>query len=126
MKKLLALALIAFALIFTPGCVLPKHVAPGADPLVVQAEQLAKDAPAVINDFIMFVDRNAAVLPKDVIAAADLAATSTPTYIRDLRKVTKAYKASRTPENKTAVQTKIDALRLLLEMVREYNTKQTT
>ena len=71
-------------------------------------------------------DRNAAVLPKDVIAAADLAATSTPTYIRDLRKVTKAYKASRTPENKTAVQTKIDALRLLLEMVREYNTKQTT
>lgn len=108
------------------GCVFPKHIAPGADPIVVQAEQLAKEAPLALNDFIGFVDRNTAVLPRDVVAAADLARNTGPGYIRDLRKVTKAYKASRTQDNKTAVQTKIDALRLLLEMVREYNTPKST
>lgn len=120
--KLFATALISALLIFT-GCV-PWSVKPGADPVIVNAEQASKEAVQVLDDFIKFTDRNWAAAGSDLRAAREVAATSGPVYIRELDSAIRAYKKSRTPENQTAVQNRIAALRQLLEVIREFNTKK--
>ena len=120
MKTILA-ALSALLLI---GCASTWTVKPGSDPVVVIAEQTASEALNVLDDFISYVDRNRAIAGKDLLAARDLAATSGPVYLRELRRATKEYKANRTEPNKSALQAKVDALRGLLEVVREKYTKQ--
>lgn len=121
MKTIASIWAAIFAAILFTGCTYT--VKPGADPLVVHAEQLAITATDSINTFVDYCRRNEAALGKDVLAARDLAATSGPVYIRELRRATKAYKGSRTTENGDAVNARMAALRQLLEQVREYYTK---
>ena len=113
MKTILAAL---FAALLVTGCAWT--VKPGSDPVVVSAEQICKESVAILDDFIKFVDRNPGV-GKDVLAARELAATSGPVYIREVRKATKAYKASRTDADRTIVQQRIATLQQLLTMVRE-------
>jgi hypothetical protein len=120
MKKLFTSALIACILIFT-ACVPPGKIKPGADPIVVNAEQFRIEATKTIDAFIQWADRNHGLGP-DVKAARDLAAKSGPVYIRELREVTRAYKGARTPENAATVEARIAALRQLLELVRQHAT----
>jgi hypothetical protein len=119
-----ALAALIAASVMLCGCVPQSRIKPGSDILVVNAEQLAKEATATLDDFISYVDRNAFILGSDVIAARDLAATSGPVYIRELRAATRAYKGSRTDADKTKLQLSLDALRGLLETVREHYQPQ--
>lgn len=97
----------------TPGCVPQSKIKPGADPVVVNAEQFRIEATKTLDSFIQFVDRNPG-LGADVKAARELAATSGPVYIRQLREATKAYKASRSPGDAQALEQRLAALRQLL------------
>ena len=123
MKAITATLAAIFAAIIFTGCV-PWTVKPGADPVVVNAEQASKEAVLVLEDFIKFTDRNWDAAGSDLRAAREVAATSGPIYIRELDSAIRAYKKSRTDENRTAVQNRIAALRQLLEVIREYNTKK--
>ena len=96
MKTITALIAACFAAMLV-GCA-PWTVKPGADPVVVSAEQICKESVAILDDFVKFADRNKATVGPDVLAARDLVAKHGPVYIRELRKATKAYKASRTDE----------------------------
>lgn len=98
-------------------------VKPGADPVVVAAEQLAKDATDTLDDFIMLVDRNPKGFSADVIAARNLAAESGPVYIRNLRALTRTYKASRAPGDKANLEASIAAVQQLLTIIRENASK---
>jgi len=112
------------AVLVLAGCAAPWTVKPGADPIVVNAEQISKEATDTIDDFIKFVDRNWAAAGSDLRAARMLAAESGPVYIRQLRAATKQYKAVRNPGNASSLQDKITALQGLLETIREhYNPK---
>jgi hypothetical protein len=122
MKTLLSkffVVLCAFSMI---GCVTVKE---GSDPLVVRAEQLAKEATDTLDEFIKFVDRNQAVAGKDLIAAREIAANDGPVYIRELRKWTKLYKANRLPDSRATLEEKVNALQRLLDLVREQATEKT-
>jgi len=103
------------------GCVTVKE---GSDPIVVRAEQLAKEATDTLDEFIKFVDRNRSVAGKDLIAAREIAANDGPVYIRELRKWTKLYKANRLPDSKATLDEKINALQRLLDLVREQATQK--
>ena len=120
MKKLFTSTLMACILILT-ACVPAGKIRPGSDPIVVNAEQFRIEATKTLDAFIQFCDRNPALGP-DVKAARDLAAKSGPVYIRELREVTRAYKGARTPANATAVESRIAALRQLLDLVRQHAT----
>jgi hypothetical protein len=112
MKYLIAL-LLAVSLV---GCYTVK---PGADPVVVHAEQLALQATETIDDFITLVDRNPGGVSDNVVAARNLAAESGPVYIRHLRTLTRTYKASRNEADKTELQAGIDAIEQLLEIIKQ-------
>jgi hypothetical protein len=111
-------ALLAFG---TVACIRPNRIAPGADPLVVQAEQFSKESIKNLDAFIKWVDRNP-VLGSDLKSARELAATSGPVYINQLDAAIRTYKGSRTPDNANAVQAHIDALQGLIELIREHYT----
>ena len=116
MKYIIAILLSALL----AGCYTIK---PGADPVVVHAEQLAVKATDTIDEFILFVDRNPGGVNKDVVAARNLAAESGPIYIRTLRSLTKTYKASRGADDKAKLQGGIAALEQLLAIIKENATK---
>lgn len=121
MKKLLSKMFLALLAVTVSGCVTVKE---GSDPIVVRAEQLAKEATDTLDEFIKFVDRNQAVAGKDLIAAREIAANDGPVYIRELRKWTKLYKANRLPDSKSTLDEKINALQRLLDLVREQATQK--
>jgi hypothetical protein len=124
MKTLSLIAIMGSILL--GGCVGPQRIKPGSDPIVVNAEQFAKEATDTIDDFIKFVDRNWAAAGSDMRAARDIAAADGPVYLRALRNATKAYKANRLPENEATLQEKIAGLQSLLDVIREYvNPKPT-
>ena len=103
------------------GCLAPR-VAPGSDPVVVNAEQFRVQATKTLDEFIQWVDRNPG-LGSDVIAARAIAAESGPVYIRALRTAIRTYKAARTPENSNQVQQSVDSLQELLNLIRNTQTK---
>jgi len=74
--------LTALMAISCTGCLTPR-VAPGSDPVVVNAEQFRKEATKTVDEFIQWVDRNPG-LGSDVLAARQIAAESAPVYIRSL------------------------------------------
>jgi hypothetical protein len=125
MKTITATLAALIAALLLAGCV-PWTVKPGSDPVVVNAEQLSKESVLVIDDFVKFVDRNWSAAGEDLRSARDLAAKSGPVYIRALDKAVREYKANRTPGNQQVVADRIAALRQLLEVIREYNTKKST
>lgn len=105
------------------ACVPRGTIAPGADPLVVQAEALYTQAPEVMHDFVSWEYRNRAVVSPDVTAAADLVREFGEHYTEQLKAATRAYKAARTPGHKIDVQAAINTLQGLLDDARSYYQK---
>ena len=116
MKYLLALILS----LTLCGCF---SIKPGADPVVVAAEQLALQATDTIDQFILLVDRNPGGFNSDVVAARNIAAESGPVYIRNLRALTRTYKASRGADDKAKLQAGITAVQQLLNIIKENAAK---
>lgn len=115
----LAIACVGGLLLQT-GCVPKRNIAPGADPLVVQAEQLSKETAKNLDEFDSWVRRNHFALPKDVLAAHALMQEQAPKALTDLRTATKTYKQSRNPANSSALQNRITALQSVLDLIREH------
>lgn len=103
------------------GCVTP---APGADPLVVQAEALAENSATSLDAFVQWEYRNRALVGSDVTAAADLVREYAPTYIRTLRASTLDYKRFKSGDNANKLQAAINTLQSLLDTVRAYYIKK--
>lgn len=103
-------------------------VAPGADPVVVHAEQLAISGPKVLDAFLSWERSNEAALLKanpDIHAAADLCREYAPQAIRDLRAATKAYKQARTGGNLDKLKGSVAALDAILLSAKTYYLKGT-
>jgi len=119
-------ALLAAAL-GTSGCLVPKgSIAPGADPIVVQAEALAETAGDSMDAFVQWEFRNRAAAGPDVTAAADLVREFGPKYLRELKATTRTYKATRNQPNADATRAAIKTLQDLLEQARNYYQPQGT
>lgn len=98
-------------------------VAPGADPVVVQAEAAAEKATRNVDAFLLWEYNNHDLLRSsypDVCAAADLLRETAPLVITELRSATKAYKLSRGTENSSRLKEALSALDLLLATVEQY------
>ncbi len=115
--SMLPLVLVGLILAGPVGCVTP---APGADPLVVQAEAMTENAAASLDAFVQWEYRNRAGVGKDVTAAADLVREYAPGYIRELRAATKAYKELRSQDNADRTKAAMTVLQQLLDTVRNY------
>jgi len=103
------------------GCLVPKgSIAPGADPLVVQAEALTQTAGDSMDAFVQWEYRNRAAVGQDVTAAADLVREFGPAYLRELKAATRTYKALRNEPNADATRAAIKTLQDLLEQARNY------
>ena len=114
------LSLIA-ALLLIPGCA--PRIAPGADPLVVRAEELAERASESMDAFVLWEYKNRPALNKDITAAADLVREFGPKYLTQLREATKLYKFSKTQPDADKVKSAMATLQLLLDQAREYYLK---
>lgn len=118
MRNLIAAIIVA---LLSVGCLVPKgSIAPGADPLVVQAEALAETAGDSMDAFVQWEFRNRSAVSRDVTAAADLVREFGPSYLRQLKAATRAYKAERSLPNADATRAAIKTLQDLLQQAREY------
>lgn len=97
MKHFLRLTLAFVALAFGGGC--QTTIAPGADPVIVRAEQTAEIALATFDAFLKWERRNQSVVGADVRAVAKEIRLRGKQWILDLRAATRAYAASRTGDN---------------------------
>lgn len=70
-------------------------VAPGADPVVVHAEQTASRSLAVIDEFLAWEHENRTWVPRSATALADNIRRQYPEAFYRLRTATAAYKAAR-------------------------------
>jgi hypothetical protein len=117
---LAALAAIPFAIaLLGTGC---SSIAPGNDPLVVNAERTTTLAVDTFDLFVKWEYDNRTVLSKvpQIRKAADRIRTQAPTWLSTARNLTKAYKANRTLENKANLETAITVLRTALAEARVY------
>lgn len=106
-RKIMAavcLALLAMAVLVCPlfigGCTSAGQlawapVAPGADPVLVNAERADQAAFATIDQFMTYVNENREILPSEVITMEASIAAHAPTMFRELRAARAAYKATR-------------------------------
>jgi hypothetical protein len=85
------------------GCAL----LPGADPVVVRAEQATAVAVEIFHAFLKFELDNRAALAgtPEIRAAAERIGERGPDLLETARALTKAYKANRTADNKVAMET---------------------
>jgi hypothetical protein len=115
----LALGICAAPPTFT-GCAWfqPSTVAVGSDPVVVGAEQASKLAVAYTGEFLKWEWINRGTVGSGVTKIADDIRKEFPKSHTALREATKAYKASRSPENKASLDTAIATLNLLVGQVR--------
>lgn len=120
LRRLLAIAA-AFALVALPlgtvtivgtGCA--TTVAPGADPIVVNAERSIKIAFDTVDAFIRWERANEASVPVSVHAAAETLRREFPDKFRLARSVLRAYKTTnRGPEQKALLDTYLAELAAL-------------
>lgn len=101
-----------------------ERLAPGADPVVVYAERTAKVTLALADGFLSWELENRPGLPSQVTAAADTLRDDFPKAWWEFRKLTKVYKANRTPENRADLQTAQAVLERLVQTVRNYAPPQ--
>lgn len=95
LSLLLSLALLT-------GCA---KIQPGADPVVVNAEQLAESSFRLVDSFLRYEHAHRATVNKEVTRIADQLRTEFPKHHDTLRIATRAYKANRTPANKFGLET---------------------
>jgi hypothetical protein len=88
-------------------------VAPGNDPLVVNAERTTQLAVDVFDTFLQWehTHRDTLAAVPEIRRAADLIRAKGQDWLLTARSMTTAYKANRTPENQANLQTAIAVLR---------------
>lgn len=101
-------ALLLVAAAFNSGCA--TTIKPGADPIVVRAEQSAETSLALFDSFLKWERRNEAIVGADVHQLATDIRQHGKEWIQELRTATKAYAASRTGDN-------LDKLRFAQQML---------
>lgn len=117
--KLLAIVGVGALLAFS-GCAFFGPVAPGADPVVVNAERTAKLSFTLADSFVQWEFENRATLPKEATEAADVVRKEFPTAYRAFRAATKAYKVNRTDAAKLNLQTAQAEIGVLLKYAQKY------
>jgi len=98
------LPLLALALILFNGC----QTAPGSDPIVVRAEQLADMAVDTVDTFLKIEEDNRVMitsLAPRLGEVANLLRREFPPALQKLKDATRAYKSSRTQDMKTDLST---------------------
>ena len=91
------------ALLFLVSCA---QLAPGADPVVVRAEQTADGSFKTIDNFLQFERANRSALWKldhGIKHAADVLRVKAPAAIQALRTATKDYKTVKSQEHAEAI-----------------------
>jgi hypothetical protein len=114
--------LFALALPALSGCAGgPVQVKEGSDPLVVYAEWTAENAANTIDTFLEWERKNEARLKRTnpaIHAAANNLRDSATGEIRNLRNLTKQYKADRNDANGSSVRAATNALLALVNSIR--------
>lgn len=117
-------ALMLAALIALPvwsGCRHVVQVAPGADPIVVVAEWTAENAALALDEFLAWERAHEATLAETtpaLHAAAEAVRASAPDQLRELRRLTRAYKRDKTDAAGGAVRAATHALLGIANAVR--------
>ncbi len=100
----LTLSILCIALM---GCAVLK---PGADPVVVRAEQTVKVAFEGCDSFLKWVHMNRAAVPPEIQTYATALRESGPLAFKTARTLTKAYKQNRSDENRANLDTALAVL----------------
>ena len=108
MKNLLVVSILIAQLVV--GCAI---LQPGADPLVVRAEQTQQVSLAVVDQFLRYEYKNRATLGPKVKQAADEVRKNFPPASKALEAATKAYKNNRTIDNKANLITWLSVVETL-------------
>ncbi len=110
-QKINAMTLVAIAALLIVSC---SPLTPGADPLVVRAEQVTQLAFTTFDTFLGFELDHRAEMSKDVTAAADSIRRLGKPVIETARAMTRAYKTNRTEDNKLALSGTIAVLEAMM------------
>jgi hypothetical protein len=94
----------------TSGCA---SVDRDQDPVVVRAEQTIQGTFALADAFLGWEENNRAMAPVQVLVFADRLREEFPPANRAARRLVKAYKANRTPENRAELATALKVLEAL-------------
>lgn len=110
------------AVLMLSGCA---SIAPGNDAVVVNAERTTVLALDTFDLFLRweFENRDALSAMPEIKQAADYVRTHAPAWLGTARDLTKAYKESRTPENKANLQTITALLRRAVANAQQYMPK---
>jgi hypothetical protein len=127
MKRLFAAILLATALLgslilfgaATTGCS-TTQVAAGHDPFVVEAEKDLRTAWHVVDGFLSWEDTNRKTVDPGVTAIADDLRIAFPSYLQSAEDVLRAYKRSRTPANRSNLQTWLVTVQTAMEQALRY------
>lgn len=90
------------------GCGGCSAITPGQDATVVRAEQASRYSFEIFDTFLSEEERNRAVwrqISPDIEKAANRIRRDGKTAVEELVKVTRTYKANRTPENRASLVT---------------------
>lgn len=95
-------------------------VAPGNDPVVVNAERVATLSFVTVDGFTEWEHYNRASVPKAVTDAADTLRDDFPHAYTSFRDATKAYKFNRDANNKATLNTALAVIQQLLNTANTY------
>lgn len=101
------------------GCA---SIAPGSDPVVVNAERTTTLALEVFDAFLSWEYTNREVLSSrpEIKKVADVIRRDGINWLETSRRLTKAYKANRNDQNKANLETAVSVLSAALSEVRIY------
>ena len=103
------------------GCMTP--IEKGENAALVNFERAQKVAVATLDEFVRFDHANAAVLPASVRVFANRVRTDAPPVIREVRRLTAAYKATPDIATKDNLEAALHRLESLAATARRYMTE---
>ena len=115
LRAFLATSMVLFAV----SCA---SVAPGHDPVVVNAERTTVLALDAVYTFLLWENQNRAALAAvpEIKASADYLRRNAPTWFATARDLTRAYKSNRTEQNKANLNTVIAILERAVAQANQY------
>lgn len=119
----LSVWILAGILVLGAGCRGPTavvDVAPGADPIVVHAEWLAENGAIALDQFLAWERAHQASVSDAIHSAADAIRDTAPGQLRELRRLTKQYKADKTAANGSRVRAATLGLLAVVNLTRAH------
>ena len=110
-SRFFAIVLFSLAMLFA-GCS-GFTVAPGADPVVVHAEQSLATSRDILDSFVQYDYSHRKSIPENVHTMAEAIRRGAPAKYRAAIAILDAYKANRSPENKASLDSYMAALEAL-------------